>query len=242
MPKFTVNRASQNSATISQLSIKREWMDETFDRHAYHCFPITLTNGLGWGISFPEDISFIWDGVFDSTPDHVTILSGDKYVSTGRGQATISFNTGLIFQTDESVSLLAFPVPNQFIRGATSFTTLISTSFFKGELPIAWMVTEPDKVITIPAGTPIAAIMPISISNLQTFELTVIDSPMNPEFFVGMENYGEKIQEIVAKGEWSNFYRDGVNASGETLGNHETKAIRLKTHTEGNNEENKISI
>jgi hypothetical protein len=104
-------------------------MDNTYDRHAYNCFPITLTNGLGWGISFPEDISFIWDGVFDSTSEHIKILSGEKYVSTSRGQATVSFDTGLLFRTDEDTSLLTMPVPNQFIPGATAFTTLLARLF-----------------------------------------------------------------------------------------------------------------
>lgn len=235
MTSFQVHRVRQDSAEVKQLSIKRDWMDETFDRHAYHCFPVTLTNGLGWGISFPEDISFVWDGVFDSTPDHVKILKGEKYVSTGRGQATVSFNTGLLFRTDENTSLLTMPVPNQFIPGATPFTTLISTSFYRGELPIAWMLTTPNLEITIPAGTPIASVIPISLSELQNKELLVVDSPPVAEFFEPMVGYSEVASEASKSGTWAHLYRDAVTASGTPMGKHEVKAIKLKTtHVEKN--------
>jgi hypothetical protein len=210
-------------------------MDSTYDRHAYNCFPVTLTNGLGWGISFPEDISFIWDGVFDSTPGHIKILSGEKYVSTTRGQATVSFDTGLLFRTDENVSVLTMPVPNQFIPGATSFTTLMSTSFYRGELPIAWMVTTPNIEILIPAGTPVAAVLPISIGELQKQELLVIDSPPDPEFYKQTGGDLEALVEASKTGTWAHLYRNAITANGTPIGKHEAKAIKLKTtYTEKN--------
>ena len=45
---------------ISPLGVHRDWMKE--NDPAYHCFPVTLTNKFGYGISFPEDISFVWHG------------------------------------------------------------------------------------------------------------------------------------------------------------------------------------
>jgi hypothetical protein len=239
MTSFFVHRTREDSANISQLSVKRKWMDRTYDKHAYNCFPITLTNGLGWGISFPEDISFIWDGVFDSTPDHIKILSGEKYVSTNRGQATVSFDTGLLFRTDENVSLLTMPVPNQFIPGATAFTTLMSTSFYRGGLPIAWMVTSPNIEITIPAGTPVAAVIPISIGELQKQELLVIDSPPDPEFYRQTRNDLEALVEASKTGTWAHLYRNAITANGTPIGKHEAKTIKLKTiHTENNDKHN----
>jgi hypothetical protein len=162
----------QGLGSLSSLTAKRDWMDNTFDAHAYKCFPVSLTNQLGWGISFPEDISFIWDGISDSTPEHVKILSGEKYAYPGRANGTISFNTGIMFKTDENLTLLSMPVPNLFIDGAVPFTTLISTSFFGGELPVAWMITKANEVITIKAGTPIIAVIPIDLLAINNSEIT----------------------------------------------------------------------
>lgn len=225
-------RTKTGFAEINPLPVKRDWMDETWRRHAYHCFPVTLTNTLGWYLSFPEDISFIWDGISDSSPDHVKIISGNKYAYSGRANATISFNTGIKFRTDENITLLTMPAPNFFIDGASCFTTLISTSFFKADLPVAWMITSKNKKITIPAGYPVCSIIPISLNNLNNSEIHLFSPEKQPEDekknMMELGEYTEKIIEINKKFDWSNFYRDGIDHKGNRVGNHETKSIKLK--------------
>ena len=232
MKKIKVKVSRPDAGKIEQLSATRGWMDESADRHAYMCFPLTITNRLGWGISFPEDIVFIWDGIDDTTPDHVKILKGDKYASPKRCNATISFETGLIFRTDPDVSTLTMPVPNQFIAGTQCFTTLLSTSFYKPELPIAWKITEANKEITIPAGTPVAAIIPVSLTDLETkYEMEIDPNPPSYEYWEEVSKYGEVAQEKNRQGDWSKMYRDAVDYEGKKVGAHETKSIRLKTVT-----------
>jgi hypothetical protein len=224
---------SGRAGTIDQLPMHRDWMDITFDRHAYQCFPISLSNRLGWGISYPEDITFIWDGVNDSTPDHVKIISGEKYATSGRGNRTISFNTDIIFvgENEENLTLLTMPVPNQFIRGAQCMTTLISSSVLKNELPIAWMITEPNIEITIPANTPIAAILPISLSEIQGYELEIKNGRPDyetQEWYSNMNERAEASQAMNSKGEWTHFYRDAIDHNGCPAGYHEAKKILMK--------------
>jgi len=225
---------SENCADISQLSVKRDWMDETYDRHAYNCFPVSLTNSLGWGLSFPEDITFIWDGISDSSPHHVKVLKGEKYVYTERANATISFNTGLMFRTKENMSLLQMPVPNQFIDGAQPFTAVISTSFYSGNLPCAWRITRANVPITIKANTPFISVIPISMSNLQNSTVILKDISEFKQTFTESENkdYEKVVASINSSGKWSNFYRNAVDHLGRSIGNHEVKALRLKVENE----------
>jgi Family of unknown function (DUF6065) len=224
--KITAFKINDVSADINLPNAKREWMDDTWDAHAYRCFPVTLGNQTGWTLSFPEDISFIWDGISDSSPDHVKILSGNKYVYTGRANGTISFKTGIMFKTEEDVTLMHMPVPNQFIDGVQAFTTLISTSFFHGEFPCAWMITKPNVEIFIKANTPIISILPINLLNLNESEIEIKNkeyappSPYTP-------NYPNVIAEYGKKNEWSNFYRDAKNDIGKTIGKHQLKSIKL---------------
>jgi hypothetical protein len=235
MKTIKVQRLHDGSATVEQLKVTRNWMDNTADRHVYMCFPLTLTNGLGWGISFNRDIRVIWDGIEDSSPDHVKVLEGAEIVYTGRGHGTISFKSGILINTDEDVSMLTMPVPNQFIQGAQSFTTLMSTSFYRGEFPMAMKITEPNREIHIPAGTPVAAILPISVSNLQNdFQMEITQGDKPKEYWEEERKYGEAAE---AKNnaypfvEWSKMYRDAVNYDGTSLGKHESKNIKLKTIT-----------
>jgi Family of unknown function (DUF6065) len=231
---------SGQGAVVDQLPMHRDWMDTTFDRHAYQCFPLSLSNRLGWGISYPEDITFIWDGINDSTPDHVKIISGMKYVHSNRGNRTISFNTGITFlgENEANVTLLTMPVPNQFVRGAQCMTTLISTSVLESELPIAWMITEPNIEITIPANTPIAAILPISLSEIQEHELEIVSGRpeyQDEDWLENSRKRGDASQAMNSKGEWTHFYRDAVDHNGSPVGNHEAKKIIMKVVGSANN-------
>lgn len=230
MHNIHVYKTGKYPAKITQLSVKRDWMDKTVDRHAYNCFPVSLANQLGWGVSYPEDISFIWDGISDNSPDHVKIISGEKYCHTSRSNATISFRTGLTFKTDVSTTMLIMPVPNQFIDGVQTFTTLLTTSFFSGDIPVVWRLTSPGKLITIPAGTPVAAIMPITLSDLNNSEINLHDGRNYVGALFDGRAYGETVDNLNLQGKWAGFYRNATDHLGNKIGEHEVKTIRLKTN------------
>lgn len=232
MYKIDVYKTSEDAANIAQLPVKRDWMELTHERHAYSCFPVTLTNSLGFGLSFPEDITFIWDGQSDARPEHVKILTGEKYVYTERANATISFKTGLIFKTEEDVSMLGMPTPNLFIDGAQAFTTAISTSWFTAEFPVAWRITKPGVAITIPAGHPVITLIPISLKAINNSEVTINlkkDMPTGKyDHLYNDTDHIKIVSEYAVKKEWTNFYRNGVDYLGNKIGEHEVKNIRLK--------------
>ena len=173
MYNIKVYKLNNNHANIEQLPIKRDWMDETFDKHAYNCFPLTLTNGLGWGLSFPGDIVFKWDGINESNGGHVKLIEGHDFAYTERENASISFKTGLMFVTEDNLSIMAMPIPNMFIDGIIPFTTIMSTGFFKGEFPCAARVIKSNEEIILKANTPLISILPISLSELQNSKINI---------------------------------------------------------------------
>jgi hypothetical protein len=174
--KITVYKNKETRSKIEQTKVKRDWMDNTIDAHAYKCFPVSLANTIGWSISFLDDIEFIWDGISDTTGGHVKVLSDIGHVcTTQRANATVSFYSGFYFDTEEDVSMLQIVPPNFFVDGATPFTTIISTSVLKEAIPIAWKITRPNTVIKIPAGMPVATFIPISLKKYQDVELEIKD-------------------------------------------------------------------
>jgi hypothetical protein len=227
-----VYKHGENTAKIEQLDIKRNWMDETDGKHAYQCMPISLANTMGWGISFPEDISFIWNGVCDSNSSNVKIIEGDRYCSTLRGNGTISFNTYLTFTTEKKTTMLIFPVPNEFNENAQCFTSLISTSFYKSMLPIAWRITKANKKITIKAGTPVATIIPISLSELEDFEINITKDLFPTSYYKEIMGNLEFFKKQASLGKFSKLYRKAKNYKGESVGAHEVNTLRLTTRQE----------
>ena len=158
-------------------------------------------------------------------------MSGNKYVGLQRANATVSFNIGIRFTTENNITLLTMPPSNYFVDGATCFTTLISTSFFDGPLPIVYRVTQPNKVITIKANTPICTILPISLSELQDSEV-VFEVNEKKKDSLSEINDSASVYEIrdsiLSSGKWTNFYKNGLNWLGKKVGDHEVKSINLK--------------
>ena len=215
---------------LEPLSIKRKWMDEVSNAHAYNCFPVSLTNGLGWGISFPEDIVFIWDGIdTDREEGHIKIIKGNKYVNENRRSATLSLNTFTKFVTDKDITLLTMPVPNLFLDTVIPYTTLISTSFYPHPLPAALKIIKPNVAIVLPANKPILSVIPISLKNLNNTEMHIYNLENNEEYASNTKEYNDASRKMNQEGEWTNFYRNATNEKKESVGKHEIKSFKLKT-------------
>lgn len=219
-----------NSSKLEQLPMKRDWMDKTFDGHAYRCFPLSLTNQLGWGFSFPEDIVIEWDGDDSSEGNHIRVIKGKKYVEVGRGTATLIFNIGWFFKTEPEVSLFFFGPPNLVIDGATPLNNIISTSFWDKPIPVSWKITKPNVPITFKANEPVFAVIPISLTQLQNSTMVLKNNPMTPmEYHTKMTEYGNVILENNKIPKWSDFYRSATDEHGNKIGDHEVKRIKLNT-------------
>ena len=231
MNNIRVYKHKDHPVRIEQTPIRRDWMDATDGAHAYKCFPVSQANTFGWSISFTEDIEFVWDGISDTTPNHVEILRAPPNVcSLSRGNATISFYTGLFFETDENTSIVSVVPPNYFIDGATPFTSVMSTSFYGDAIPAAWKITRANINILIPAGTPIVTVIPISIGKLSEVEIDLYDKEFTQEKADYSARRNNAWRKITEAGEFTNFYRDAVDFEGNSIGSHELKALRLKVN------------
>ncbi len=222
-----IEKFEGNLFTIEPMSIKRDWMDQTSENHAYRCFPVTQANVVGWSLSCTEDIKFIWDGINDQTGDHIQIFSPLGSYS-GRGQSSISLNTGLVFKTNADVSILTINPVNYFNDNFETMSNLISTSFYDNPLPLAIKAKKANEEINIKAGTPIATIIPISLTSLNNTNINIVEYKDDDKSRKNANiSYGEASQNINLSGGWTDWYRDAINEKGESLGSHETKTLKL---------------
>ena len=212
---------------IQPMSIKRDWMNETSENHAYRCFPVTQANVVGWSLSCKQDIIFEWDGINDETDKHVKILN-PKSSYSGRGQSTISLDTSLVFRTDIDVSILTINPVNYFNDDFETMSNLISTSFYENPLPLALKAKKPNVQTVIKAGTPVATIIPISLTNLNNTTINIIKYNDSKKIRQqANESYGKAAQAINSLGQWTDWYRNAVDENGNSVGSHEVKTLKL---------------
>jgi hypothetical protein len=228
MLNIKVEKTPGSTFRIEPMSIKRDWMDLTPENHAYRCFPVTQSNVIGWSLSSTSDIVFKWDGINDSSPNHVEIFSPQEGSYSGRGQSSVSLDTGLIFRTDSDFSIWTINPVNYFNDEFETISSLISTSFYGNPLPLAIKAKKANEVVTIKAGTSLATIIPISLTNLNN---STIDIVMYEDFDGKKQEaskaYGDASQALNASGQWTDWYRNAVNEKGESLGSHEVKTLKL---------------
>lgn len=228
MINLSVEKMIGSHFVLSPMSIKRDWMDETPQGHAYRCFPVGQANMVGWSISCKEDIRFIWNGINDTSSENVKILDEKPYMYTGRGQATISFSTGLVFKSDENISLLTINPVNYFNPDFETMSSLMSTSFYDNPLPLAIKAKVANKEVVIEAGTMLATIIPISLTMINNTAINIIDyTDFDHKRQEANRSYGDAAQVINQSGKWTDWYRDAVNEKGESLGTHEAKTLKL---------------
>ena len=227
MYSITVEKTYNSLFDVSQMSIKRDWMDLTSEGHAYRCFPVTQANVIGYSLSCKEDIEFEWDGINDQTDQHIKIFSPEGSYA-GRGQSSISLDTGLIFRTDEDVSILAINPVNSFNDEFETMSSLISTSFFNNPFPLALKAKVPNKKVIIKAGTAVATLIPISLTKLNDTVVSIVDyeDPDNKRAEANI-SYGAEAQIVNSSGQWTDWYRNAVNEKNESLGSHEVKVLKL---------------
>ena len=227
MFNISVEKTLGSLFDIQPMSIKRDWMDATSENHAYRCFPVTQSNVIGWSLSCLTDIEFIWDGANDQTPDHVQIFSPEGAYS-GRGQSSISLDTGLVFKTDKTVSLFTINPVNYFNDEFETMSSLISTSFYDNPLPLAIKAKIANKRVVIKSGTPVATVIPISLSELNETNIEIVTyQDQDRKRFAANMAYGTAAQKINSIGKWTDWYRDAVNEKEETKGSHEVKTLKL---------------
>jgi hypothetical protein len=238
MFNIIVEKTLDSIFNIEQMSMKRDWMDQTSERHAYRCFPVTQANVIGWSLSCVKDIVFFWDGINDQTDKHIKITSPlGSYA--GRGQSSISFNTGLVFRTDKEVSLWTINPVNCFSDDFETMSNLISTSFYDNPLPLAIKAKRANVETTIKAGTPIATIIPISLTSLNNTSINIVgySDPQNLRHKEN-SNYGAAAQKINSSGKFTDWYKDAVNEKNEPLGQHEVRVLRLHVVDNTKNNDN----
>jgi len=225
MYNVSVVQNRKHCAIIEPSPLNRDWMDSNMAMFPYNCTPMATMNKLGWTISFPEDISFIWNGS-DST-DSFDILSGNKYCYTDRGLGILSLITHLTFKTEEGLSTIFLPPLNSFIDGIHFLSSVLSTSFFDLTTQVVMKITKPNEIITIPKGFPVATAIVLPISQFQEStaylygpdskkNLSLLDSVYrNPEYSTTEKEKGEEL------GRPAGFYKNAIDHKGNKIGSHE---------------------
>lgn len=221
-PYITLKRLdkSSDSFDVRPGNIKRDILNETYSAHGYMCQPVSTAGLNGWEFVLKEDVTFIWDGISDSSADHVKILSktvlddGNIFIDTGTANATIAFNLSTIIETDPDHYVYLMGPPNYFIDGVQPMNAILQSNWYHfNSIQFCWRITRANEEITIPAGTPFMFMMNYPKNLLESTTFTVREA--TSEESERMESYNSKRSEFYENSEdwkWHQMYKHGVES------------------------------
>ena len=169
---------------ISKSPKKRDW----FSPHFYRCLPLAIGNKYGFVIKSQYDISFIWDG--SDSKDGVTVRGPEATpeeiqkrfpnIHSHFGNGVITINPPFALRTPPGVSLMTINPPNFVIPNITVMTGVVETDNLRRNFTFNLKVQIPNIEVVIPAGYPLAAIIPVPRYFCDSFELK-LDSDVFPK-------------------------------------------------------------
>ena len=149
---------------LEKSSKKRDW----FTPHFYRCLPLTIGNQYGFIIKSEFDLSFVWNGgeeidaikfYFNETEKELS----KKYprVSSHFGHGILTISPPFWLKTPPGVNLITINPPNYVIPNITVMTGVVETDNLRRNFTFNLKIQIPNIKVTLPAGSPLAAFIPI---------------------------------------------------------------------------------
>lgn len=155
---------------------KRDW----FDPHFYRCLPLVIGNQYGFIISLEFDVALEWNGGLSPQDSIVLTNIQDSEVKYPRieshfGHGIITINTPYFFRTPPGVNLMTINPPNYYMPNITPMTGVIETDNLRRNFTFNLKIQMPGIRTIIPAGSPLAAFIPVPRYYCDAFDLKFAD-------------------------------------------------------------------
>jgi hypothetical protein len=220
MTKITLTKTHQNPPEIRQSRLKRQWMDETYKRHAYKCMPMAAANVNGWELVLQQDVVVQWDG--GNAPPKVLegeLLNGRPVVIPSI-IGIISFATGWAINTEEGYDTWVTGSPNYFIDGAAPLSATIPSSWWPDEFNMNWKITKIGEPVIFKAGEPFMFFNIYPNELMPSVEFEVENLWEKPDLIKSRQSYGDAKMAKVKNEPWTwmNGIRTGLDEKGNRIG------------------------
>lgn len=220
MTKVTLTKTTQDAPEIRQSRIKREWMDSTYNKHAYQCLPMTYANVYGWELILPQDVVVQWDGG-NTVPK---ILEGAEYkgrqIAYGGIIGMVSFSTGWAFGTEDGYETSIGGSPNYMVDGASPLSAIIPSSWWPDEFQMNWMINKIGEPVVFEAGMPFMFFNIFDSTVTNDVEFKVENLWDKPELMNSRQKYGDMKMKNNQENPWTwtKGIRTGLDADGIRIG------------------------
>jgi hypothetical protein len=223
--------SSKNMSRVSNLIEKSPKKRDWFTPHFYKCLPLAIGNQYGFVIKSEFDFSFMWNGGEKREDVYFNFEkeSNKKYplIESRFGSGIVTINLPLWLRTPPGVNLMTINPPNFIIPNITVMTGVIETDNLRRNFTFNLKIQIPNIEVFIPAGTPIAAFIPIPRYYCDSFELKhaedifsegVVDEEI--QAYIDADTHRESVEKDL-KGNVGKHYMIGKDVYGNKFSDHQ---------------------
>ncbi|CAK0740914.1 DUF2071 domain-containing protein [Azospirillaceae bacterium] len=236
--------------TIRPAPVDRAWMDNTADRFAYRCLPLSIANAHGWEILSPCAFSARWNG--GDGRDAITVSSRacpSLLPVSHFGYGILTFHVLAMFRTEPGYNLWVSGPSNLPKDGIVALAGVIETDWAPSPFTMNWKFTRPGVEVAFEEGEPFCFFFPVVRGLLDATEpeihLMSEHSDVERQYLEWSASRSQflddlaKSDPVAQRAGWQKDYFRGVRPDGEIgVSDHKTK-IRPKpfrTKDENNRE------
>lgn len=233
-------RTSTTPVVIRPASPRRTWMDETRNRFAYRCLPLTMGSQYGWELLCPCTFEACWHGRCSTKAITIVRLgSGTAILPESHfGDGILTFHPCHLFRTEAPYNLFVTGPTNVRKDGIVPMTAVVETDWLPFTFSMNWMFTRPGVTVRFEEGEPFCQFFPVDRDLLEQVEPEVHDIGSNPELMTQYEEwtasrnaFNEELKvpgsEADAK-KWQQFYNRGTLHTGEKAATRHRTRLNLR--------------
>ena len=154
--------------TIVQGSPTRTWMDQTFEKFAYRCLPLTIANQHGWSIFPKKRVRCEWNGNADK--EAITMIEEGGIATSIFGSGVLTFHIHYLFKTPPGYNLYITGAPNHFISNVWPLSGIYESDWAPYSFTMNWRILRPG-FVEFNTTDPICYIFPVERKLSESFEL-----------------------------------------------------------------------
>jgi hypothetical protein len=237
---FAGNRPDGTGWSWGWADWRRDWMDQTANKFAYRCLPLTIANQTGWCINNPVGFTAIWtggaksDGIlfkFDADPG-----TWRNWINSQFGYGVLTWSVPFLFRTRPAGSrLLVMGPANRFKHAAQPMTAVLESDWMSASFTMNYKLTLPGQPVRFEVGEPLLQIVPLTgnvCADLETATVTYRRVGQDPAMLAAYTQWKRSRDQFkqgqqagqVDPDAWQRDYFRGRDALGQTAdGGHRTK-------------------
>jgi hypothetical protein len=235
--RIEIFKLHADGPTLHTAPSDRVWMDNTYDRAAYRCMPMTIANSAGWYIANKVPFTVTWTGGIANAD---LIFRGPfgaaphpPFVNAHFGNGILTFQVGHLFRTEPGWGMWVRGLPNYVKHGIQPLDGIVETDWLPFPFTMNWLFTQPGTVF-FDAGEPICFVTPIHYGQLENIDVTIATLDKDPDLKEQFQKYHESRErfnrglalrnpEAMAQ-KWQKHYTRGTTPGGATsTALHKTK-------------------